>query len=390
MKSQTLSSERVKCHVRGIFRGKEHEKRVGSMSRAVNGLLSGAKLSIHAIGLSVARIEDLNPKHTIKQIDRLMSNPRFDLLARQSDWIRHVIGSKDQIVVALDWTDYDQDGHATICLALDEGRGRATPLLWHSVKKSTLKGNRNRYEDELLTRFHEYLPQDVQVTVTADRGFADQALASYMTELGFDYIIRIRKDTTIYDKSGDGRIAGKWLRGDGRLYCLKDVSITQAHTPIPVFVSVKKSGMKAPWFLISSRADCTGTQIMKMYAKRFTIEEMFRDEKDPRFGMGLSQTRIRSTQRRDRLLFLAALARDLLTLLGQAGESIGLDMTIKANTVKTRTHSLYTQGTFYFLWLPNMKPARKRKLLQAFQDVLDQSRFHNFVNYQTSFNILRG
>ena len=33
----------------------------------------------------------------------------------------------------------------------------------------------------------------------------------------------------------------------------------------------------------------------------------------------------------------------LLTLLGAAGESLGYDRWLKANTVKTRTHSLFRQ-----------------------------------------------
>lgn len=44
----------------------------------------------------------------------------------------------------------------------------------------------------------------------------------------------------------------------------------------------------------------------------------FRDAKDVHFGMALSATDIRNTDRRDRLLFLGAIAHALLTLLGAA------------------------------------------------------------------------
>jgi hypothetical protein len=63
---------------------------------------------------------------------------------------------------------------------------------------------------------------------------------------------------------------------------------------------------------------------MNSYAKRWTIEPGFRDTKDLRFGMGLSVLRIADPQRRDRLL-LNAFAIVLLTLLGAAGESLGMD-----------------------------------------------------------------
>ena len=77
---------------------------------------------------------------------------------------------------------------------------------------------------------------------------------------------------------------------------------------------------------------------------RFTIEETFRDTKDSRYGLGLSATHVRNIYRRDRLLLICAMAMTLLTLLGAAGESLGMDRMLKANTVKKRTHSLFRQG----------------------------------------------
>src|SRR5208282_6026731 len=71
-------------------------------------------------------------------------------------------------------------------------------------------------------------------------------------------------------------------------------------------------------------ATASASQIVNLYAKRWTIEPGFRDTKDLRFGMGLSVPRIGDPQRRDRLLLLNALAILLLTLLGAAGESLGM------------------------------------------------------------------
>ena len=67
-------------------------------------------------------------------------------------------------MVALDWTDFDADGHATIMLSLITPHGRALPLVWRSVPKARLKGHRNQYEDEVLLRLYEVLPAGVRVT----------------------------------------------------------------------------------------------------------------------------------------------------------------------------------------------------------------------------------
>jgi hypothetical protein len=60
----------------------------------------------------------------------------------------------------------------------------------------------------------------------------------------------------------------------------------------------------------------SASQIVALYAKRWTIEPSFRDTNDLRFGMGMNELRIGDPQRRDRLLLLNAFAVFLLTILG--------------------------------------------------------------------------
>ena len=125
---------------------------------------------------------------------------------------------------------------------------------------------------------------------------------------------------------------------------------------------MKAAGMAHAWCLATNRTDLTPAQIIELYGRRFTIEETFRDQKDLRFGMGLSSTHIKNPARRDRLLMLAVFAQGLLTLLGGASEASGLDRVLKANTVKKRTHSLFRQGSYWYLALPNLREDRLHAL----------------------------
>jgi hypothetical protein len=109
-----------------------------------------------------------------------------------------------------------------------------------------------------------------------------------------------------------------------------------------------------------------------LYGRRFTIEETFRDTKDIHFGMVRKATHIKSAARRDRLLLLAALAHTLLTLLGAAGERCGLDRKLKTNTSATRQMSLYNQGSYWYLAIPNTREERLTPLMQAYAEVLRQ------------------
>jgi hypothetical protein len=88
--------------------------------------------------------------------------------------------------------------------------------------------------------------------------------------------------------------------------------------------------------------------------------------------MGLSATHIGRCDRRDRLLLIAALAQALLTLLGAAAEDCGLDRTMKANTVKRRTHSLFRQGCFWYASIPAMPQPRLELLMRSFHRILAQ------------------
>jgi hypothetical protein len=86
--------------------------------------------------------------------------------------------------------------------------------------------------------------------------------------------------------------------------------------------------------------------------------------------MGLSAVRIGNPYRRDRLLPLNAIAIALLTLLGGAGEALGMGRLLKSNTVKRRVHSLFRQGRLYYDAIPNMPGPTLCALIERFQALL--------------------
>ena len=120
--------------------------------------------------------------------------------------------------------------------------------------------------------------------------------------------------------------------------------------------------------------------LIRYYGKRWGIEAGFRDIKDMRFGMGLSSMHVSRPDRRDRLLLISALAIAMLSLLGAAGERIGYDRWLKANTVKRRTHSLFRQGRLMlYHHLPNWPDDRIRPLMETFGEMLLEQRVYRGV-----------
>jgi hypothetical protein len=149
---------------------------------------------------------------------------------------------------------------------------------------------------------------------------------------------------------------------------LRGARVTAEGQPVPIVVCVQQQEMKAPWLLASSRSDLTGTAIKHLYSKRFTVEETFRDVKNPRLGLGLKQTVMERNDRRDALFLLAVLAHTLLTLLGKAGEELGMDRWLGAT--RPRQYSRFRQGQMLFDLIPTMEPRRLRTLLQRFGQLL--------------------
>ncbi len=376
-KHNAINEKRIHSFLTTLFENDIHAKRILSISNAVLGVIHSGALVIHLIGQGLSKVKGLCAKHAIKQIDRLFSNAKFDVWEYFATWVSYIIGSRKEVVIAIDWTEFDADDQSTIALYLITNHGRATPLIWKTVVKSKLKRWRNHHEDAVLVRLYEVLPPNVKVTILADRGFGDQKLYKLLKSLNFEFVIRFRQGIMVTNDKGERKTAKNWVPANGRIRLLRNAKVTGLKTDVPAVVCVKKKGMKEPWCLACSSSTMTGAFIVKLYSKRFCIEETFRDQKDIHFGMGLSATHISVPMRRDRMLFISAIAQVFLTLLGAAGESLGMDRRLKANTSKKRTHSLFTQGKHYYESIATLKEEYLKPLIEKFVQLIKEQHVFN-------------
>jgi hypothetical protein len=350
-----------------------HSQRLDALANYAEATMRAMRAGVHAIGAAYAELAEIKPKHGIKQFDRFLSNRGLDVQRLLPAWARFVVGGRSEVLLALDWTEFDDDDHSTLCVHVVTSHGRATPLAWKTHKKSELRDRRTAAEHALIEAVHAALPKDVAVTVLADRGFGDQVLYDLLEMLGWSYVIRFR-GAILVEHAGIQRPASEWVAPSGRACLLDGARVTADKTKVGAVVTVRSKAMKEPWVLATNVDGKTATEIVKLYGRRFTIEETFRDEKDLRFGMGLRATHIRSAARRDRFLMLLAIAIAFLTLMGAASERAGMDAWLRANTVKRRTHSLLRQGSHWYRSLPNMREDWFRQLMSALAQVLEEHR----------------
>jgi hypothetical protein len=345
---QTIPISQATALIAAFFAGANlHQRQVLSFSHGVLGAMYSERAGLAHFGRAMARVRGASAKHAIKQLDRLLSNDKIP----DDEVFRRLLGfalsNRSACVVALDWTEYAAEGHHRIALSLVTRHGRATPLIWRIVRAEDLKDHRNDHEDELLRRFKRLMPATLsEVILLADRGFGDIKLYDMLrNELGFHYVIRF-KDCIHVEAEGQTRTGAEWVPRNGKARLLRGARVTGEKYEVGAVVAVKRKGMKDNWLLATS-LPWGGDRVVQLYGRRFTIEENFRDEKDDRFGYGSLEVPIDSPQRRTRFLQIIAISTILLTLFGAAGERLGLDALLRANTVKRRTHSLFRQGREY-------------------------------------------
>ncbi len=330
--------------VNAVFAEELHHQQVLSILLVVFGVVCADRLGVAAIGTAAAKARGTSPKHGIKQVDRFMSNEKLRLADLRPMLVRFVVGGRASVIVTMDWTDFDRDDQTTLCISLVLRGKRALPLVWTTVRKSQLKGRRALHERTALQELRRALPPECRAIVLADRGFGDVETYDHLLGIaGFDFVIRFRADIIV---AADGQRvkARELVPRNGRVRVLESARLTAEGSGPYTVVLYKARGMKDSWCLATSLPTVDGRDIVDRYARRFECEEGFRDLKDRRYGIGLKHARIGDPTRRDRLLIAVAIAMFVFCLAGEASERVGYDRQLRANTEKSRTHSLLRQG----------------------------------------------
>jgi hypothetical protein len=255
-------------------------------------------------------------KHRIKRAWRFCDNDRVHPSEVMPRVVRRLTRNrKKPLLVALDWTDV---GRFHTLMAAAVMRGRAVPLAWASYTDGQLTRSRNSFEESLLRLLVTMLPGGVRVILLADRGFGRTELANTCSELCLRFLIRIRPDVRVAHPSYTGRLDEYPIK-KGMWRVLADAEYRSDGAATLNVVIRWKRGLSArrdePWFLMTNLSG-NAVQLTDLYARRVAVEELFRDSKGTRYGLGLRQTQVRTTARLDRLILILALAILLLVGLG--------------------------------------------------------------------------
>src|SRR5438093_1103306 len=99
-----------------VFGGEVHRQRLASLTDGVDGVLPAASLGGRALGQGLAVAQGLAPRHAIKQVDRLLSNPKRSMAQVFGCWGPVVVGERREILVHVDWTECEDADQCTVVL----------------------------------------------------------------------------------------------------------------------------------------------------------------------------------------------------------------------------------------------------------------------------------
>ena len=345
-----VSAARIVPLVSQVFEG-FHAKRQRTLATLVAALVTVGRVGVASLGRAIpGRVA---PKHRIKQVDRFFSNQGVHV----DDWCealtRTVVGPRKSVRIAIDWT---MVGQWDVLVASMVIQRRGQPIYWAACDHERYTRSQNAVEEAFLDRLRLMIPRDVHVTLLFDRGFRRVSLVRHLRQLGFHFVIRAMDDIVVAGQDYRGYLRDLPLPR-ARVRDLGIVQATREHPTDVRIVAVFDRGQKEAWHLFTD-LDLPAPEVVKLYGRRFTIEEVFRDQKSTRYGWSLTEYRLKARlDRLDRLLLVLAAAYFLVSLIGHHIQAKGLDRLYKANTVKTRTHSAFQmgwKGHRLVRWLPGV------------------------------------
>jgi len=316
-----------------------------SQSRTLAALVAAAvrteRLNLASIGRGMAGA--VSAKHTIKRAWRFTCNRRVEVHQAMAVVVAKLARRRKRpLIVSLDWTDV-RDLHTLMAAACIGGR--AVPLVWASYSGASLRRSQNSLEERLLRTLRGLIPRSAPVTILADRGFGRAEWAAICRELEFHYVVRIKPDVTIACPRYRG-VLSRYPTSKGMAHLLRGVDYRKdKRVRHNVAIRWRPDLPKArdePWFLMTD-LDAKAERVCRLYGRRMSVEELFRDGKGKRNGQSLRDTRIGRSDRFDRLLLVAALA---YLILAGVGLQAKLDFAPSAwcTTRRPRECSVFTIG----------------------------------------------
>jgi hypothetical protein len=286
----------------------------------VTGLLLARHTALPRIAAQLRRVTPMTHADSIeRRLRRILAHTQWDVPSIFEAFVQVSLQRlpAGRCVLVLDDTQQtDQCTLSTLALAY---RGRALPLAWCRWS-GRLHGAYWQQIQQLFDQAARLLPPQVQPVLLADRGLASPTLISLIQQRGWDYLVRVQRDTTLRTtRHGWVVHLGELVARPGAPNVLLDGWVFNKHSVWAHTAAVWRVGHQEPWLLVSNLD--LGRSLADLYAQRMQVEALFRDAKSGGFEWELS--RVLRADRAQRLLLGVMLAIWCAVLLGEAAMRAG-------------------------------------------------------------------
>lgn len=293
---------------------KRHRKTLGLVIAAI--AVTGQARSF-AIATTLARWLGTRLDSAVNRFYRLLRNVRIDYTELASRWAWMLARRPDRhLVVAIDWTEWHH-GLRMLAAAVVTGK-RAIPLFVQTFLQKVWRRSQNSRENTFLRVLADaFRRAGVTATILCDRGFRRATWLSLLQKLELDFVVRIMSDVFVEIAVGKRVALQHVLLTQGKILDLGWVPLRADGFVTVRIIGYWAPGADEPWWLATNKTG-PASQILKLYDRRMTVEEHFRDTKGRRFGVKLFWTQFRDPEALTRFMMLLAVALLIWMLTGIA------------------------------------------------------------------------
>jgi hypothetical protein len=293
---------------------KRHRKTLALMAAAITA--TGQARSL-AVATTIVVWLGVQLRSALQRFYRLLKNRNIDeteLVTTLADALCRK--PERHLIIPIDWTEWHH-GLRLLVASVVVGK-RGVPLFVQAFAQRIWRRSQNTRENTFLRLLAEALRRaQVRATLLCDRGFRRVSWLLLLLQLRLDFVVRLMDDVLVEIEPGVQVALGGILLTHGELVDLGFVKLRSDGAATVRVIGYWAPGAHEPWWLATSLTG-DARRVLKLYDRRMTVEELFRDSKGCRFGAKLFWTQFRDPDALARFLMMLAIALLIWTLIGFA------------------------------------------------------------------------
>jgi hypothetical protein len=307
---------------------KRHRKTLGLVAAAIT--TAGQARSL-AIATTMVVWLGVRLGSALQRFYRLLKNPRIDdteLVATLAQALCR--NPARHLIIPIDWTEWHH-GLRLLMASVVLGK-RGVPLFTQAFAQRIWRRSQNTRENTFLRVLAEALRRaKVSATILCDRGFRRVSWVQLLQTLRLGFVVRLMSDVFVEVEPGIKVALEDILLTRGQVLDLGPVPLRADGAATVRVIGYWAPGAHEPWWLATSET-CDARRVLKLYDRRMTVEELFRDAKGCRFGGKLFWTQFRDPDALARFFALLGVALLIWTLIGVAAARRDPSMRLRSRT----------------------------------------------------------